>query len=400
MQNTAPRIVVMPADEGRAFEHFIDIPYIVQGSNPAWVPPLRIQQKDVLDRVHNPFFQHAQMRQFVAYRNGKPVGRIAAIDDAVHNSTHNEQATLWGFFECIDDREVAAALFEAVDGVAASLGHKIIRGPFNPSVNAEIGLQIDAFEQPSYIMIPGNPAYYRGLVEAAGHEKSVDLYCYKVDAEGVSRGLEQRALAAIARNGISYRKLTKATIDADALKIWEIYNKAWEKNWLWVHASKEEFLHLVANLKQIADYDMNFVAENAAGEMVGFSVAVPNINEALIHIRDGRLLPFGWLQLLWHSRPGAIKSLRFLVLGVLEPYRRHGVDVVLNYHQFKEGIRKGYVHAEMSQILETNTAMLRAAESLGGVRYKTHRMYEKRLPSRLAPFTPGNTKRLSSMPST
>ena len=167
-----------------------------------------------------------------------------------------------------------------------------------------------------------------------------------------------------------------------------------------MHASKEEFLHLVANLKQIADYDMNFVAENAAGEMVGFSVAVPNINEALIHIRDGRLLPFGWLQLLWHSRPGAIKSLRFLVLGVLEPYRRHGVDVVLNYHQFKEGIRKGYVHAEMSQILETNTAMLRAAESLGGVRYKTHRMYEKRLPSRLAPFTPGNTKRLSSMPST
>jgi len=379
MQGPAARIAVKPADEGRAFKHFIDVPYIVQGGNRSWVPPLRMQQKDILDRAHNPFYQHALIRLFVAYRDGKPVGRVAAINDDNHNNTHHERTTLWGFFECVDDGAVAAALFEAVDGAATSWGHDLVRGPFNPSVNEEIGLQIDAFERPSYVMIPGNPAYYQRLVEGAGHNKSIDLYCYEIDASGVSQGLMHGAKAIMHRNRITYRKLEKSTLKVEALKIWEIYNKAWEKNWLWVHATKDEFMHLVAQLEQIADFDMNFVAENKQGEMVGFSVAVPNINEALIHIRDGRLFPFGWAQLLWHSRPGAIKSLRFLVMGVLEPYRGMGIDVVLNYLQFLEGTRKGYTHAEMSQILETNIPMLRAAEALGGIRYKTHRMYEKRL---------------------
>ncbi len=379
MQGPAAGIIVTPADEGRAFKHFIDVPYIVQGGNPSWVPPLRMQQKDILDRAHNPFYQHAQIRLFVAYRDGKPVGRIAAINDDTHNTTHHERTTLWGFFECIDDSAAATALFEAVDSAAASWGHDLVRGPFNPSVNEEIGLQIDAFERPSYVMIPGNPAYYQRLVEGAGHKKSIDLYCYEIDAAGVSQGLMHGAKAIMDRNRITYRKLEKASLKTEALKVWEIYNKAWEKNWLWVHATKEEFMHLVAQLEQIADFDMNFVAENKQGEMVGFSVAVPNINEALIHIRDGRLFPFGWAQLLWHSRPGAIKSLRFLVMGVLEPYRGMGIDVVLNYLQFLEGTRKGYTHAEMSQILESNVPMLRAAEALGGIRYKTHRMYEKRL---------------------
>lgn len=379
MQHTMPRVTVSEADDGPAFRDFVDLPYAVQGADPHWVPPLRLQQTDLLDRARNPFYQHARIRLFVAYRDGRPAGRIAAIDDDVHNTTHHERATLWGFFECVDDPEVSAALFAAVERVAAGLGHDVVRGPFNPSVNEEIGLQIDAFEHPSYVMIPGNPAYYQRLVEASGHQKDTDLYCYRVDSGTVARNLEQRAKAALSRNGITYRKMTRATLDADALRIWDIYNKAWEKNWLWVHATREEFVHLVAKLKQIADHDMNFVAENAEGEMVGFSVAVPNINEALIHIRDGRLFPFGWAKLLWYSRPGAIRSLRFLVMGVLEPYRRHGIDVVLNYHQFLEGMRKGYTEAEMSQILETNTPMLRAAEALGGRRYKTHRMFVKRL---------------------
>lgn len=379
MPDADPEVVVVPADDGRARRDFIDVPYLVQGGNPNWVPPLRSQQRDVLDTRRNPTYRHARLRLFVAYRDGRPAGRIAAIDDDIHNATHRERATLWGFFECIDDRAVAAALFAAVEAVARSLGHDVLRGPFSPSVKDEIGLQIDGFETPNYVMIPGNPAYYRDLVEAAGYAKDIDLFCLRVDERTVSARLEQRAKAALARNHVRYRKVTRASLESDALKIWAVYNSAWEKNWLWVKATREEFLDFVAKLKQIADYDLNFVAETAAGEAVGFSVAIPNINEALIHVRDGRLLPFGWGKLLWYSRPGAIRSLRFLAMGVLEPYRRHGIDVVLNYLQFVEARRKGYVRGEMSQILEDNTPMLRAAAALGGERYKTHRMYVRRL---------------------
>lgn len=370
-------IRVVPADEGQAFVDFIDVPYRVQGNDPNWVPPLRVQQRDTLDRVGNPFFQHAQMRLFVAYRGGRPAGRIAAINNAVHNQTHRERTTQWGFFECENDPGVASALFAAVESVAAGWGHDLIRGPFNPSVNDEIGLQIDAFDRPSFIMIPGNPAYYLPLVEAAGYTKTVDLFCFWIDAETVSAELTRVGPAVVARGTIRYRKLKKATLDRDAEKMWQLYNSAWEKNLLWVHATRDEFLHLADNLKQIADFDLAWVAETPDGKMVGLSIAIPNVNEAIRPIRDGRLLPFGWLRLLWGARPGAIKGLRFLVMGVLEPWRGKGIDIALNYLQFREATRKGYTHAEMSQILETNTPMLHAAAQLGGVRYKTHRLFEK-----------------------
>jgi GNAT superfamily N-acetyltransferase len=374
-------VVVLPADEGRAFDQFIDLPYRIRGDDPTWVPPLRIQQKDSLDRAGNPFYLHAQVRLFIAFRNGRVAGRIAAINNAVHNQTHRERTTQWGFFECENDVGVASALFTAVEGAAAEWGHDLIRGPFNPSVNDEIGLQIDAFDRPSFVMIPSNPAYYQQLVEAAGCSKTIDLYCFWIDAGTVSSELTRIGPALIARGNIRYRKLDKATLAQDAEKMWQLYNSAWEKNWLWVHASREEFLHLVDNLRQIADFDLAWVAESPDGEMVGFSIAIPNINEAIISIRDGRLLPFGWLKLLWGSRPGAIRGLRFLVMGVLKPWRGRGIDVALNYHQFREAMRKGYTHAEMSQILESNTPMLNAAKQLGGVRYKTHRMFEKALGS-------------------
>lgn len=372
-------IRVVPADEGQAFADFIDVPYRVQGNNANWVPPLRVQQKDTLDRVNNPFFQHAQMRLFVAYRGSRPAGRIAAINNAVHNQTHRERATQWGFFECENDPGIASALFAAVETAAAGWGHDLIRGPFNPSVNDEIGLQIDAFDRPNFVMIPGNPAYYLPLVEAAGYTKTVDLFCFWIDAGTVSTELTRIGPAVVARGNIRYRKLKKSTLARDTEKMWQLYNSAWEKNLLWVHATRDEFLHLADNLKQIADFDLTWVAETPDGEMVGLSIAIPNINEAIRPIRDGRLLPFGWLRLLWGSRPGAIKGLRFLVMGVLEPWRGRGIDIALNYLQFREAIRKGYTHAEMSQILETNTPMLHAAAQLGGVRYKTHRLFEKAL---------------------
>lgn len=368
---------IRAAANGQGFNHFIDLPYKIQTDNPLWAPPLRMQQKELLDRQKHPFFKHAQMQLFVAYKDNIPVGRIAAINDNKHNKIHNETTTHFGFFECIDDKDVATALFAQVEKTAQNWGHNMVRGPFNHSVNEEIGLQVDAFDTPNYIMIPGNPAYYGPLVEQAGFEQCMDLYCYKLSAGQMRQKLLTAAPKIEERLDITIRKMSKKTLDEDALKIWEVYNKAWQKNWFWLPASKAEFMHTVADLKTIADFDLLYLAENPAGELVGFTIAVPNLNEALVKIRDGRLFPLGLPKLLWHTRPGAIRSIRVLIMGVLEEYRGRGIDILLYQRQYQASLDKGYTTAEMSQILASNTMMNRAATLMGGERYKTHRIYQK-----------------------
>ena len=370
---------ILAADDGAMFKKFVDVPYLVQADNKRWAPLLRVQQLELLDRQQHPFFAHAEIRLFVAMSGGRPVGRIAAINDAVHNRVHSETTTNFGFFECIDSPAIASALFAKVEEAALGWGHNTVRGPFNPSVNEEIGLQIDAFDTPNFVMIPGNPAYYAPLVEQAGYAKCMDLYCYRMQNGEMSEKLLAAAPTIEKRLNIRIRKIDKDNVEDEAMKIWQVYNTAWEKNWYWVPASKEEFELLVKNLKQIADLDLIFLAENQENEIVGFSVAVPNLNEAMIKVRDGRLFPFGLLKILWLSRPGAIKSIRVMIMGVLEAYRGRGIDSVMYARQYQEAQRKGYQSAEMSQILETNTMMNRAAVQMGGERYKTHRMYEKSL---------------------
>lgn len=368
---------ILAADEGKHFTDFINIPYKVQATNAFWAPPLRIQQKEMLNIKEHPFFDHGEIKLFVAYAHGQPMGRIAAINDNKHNKIHSETTTHFGFFECIDNKNIANALFTEVEKAALSWGHNIVRGPFNHSVNEEIGLQVDAFDTPNFIMIPGNPSYYDALVTGAGYGKCMDLFCYMLDAGQMSKRLLTTAPQIGKRLNITIRKMNKKTLEEDALKIWDVYNKAWEKNWFWLPASKKEFAHLVKNLKPIADFDLLYLAENQQGELVGFTIAVPNLNEAIIKIRNGRLLPFGLLKLLWHSRPRAIRSIRVMIMGVLEEYRGRGIDTVLYHHQYQAALAKGYQTAEMSQILESNIMMNRAAKLMGAKRYKTHRIYEK-----------------------
>lgn len=379
MQHAQGAVTVRIAEGRSEYRDFLDLPYRLHRDNPYWVPPLRVQQRGALEIDRHPFYKRAERVLFVAYRDGSAVGRIAAIRNPVHCETFNEACTHFGFFECIDDTQVSAALFAAVEDTARNWGHDMIRGPFSPNVNGELGLQIDAFDKPGFVMIPYNPGYYQKLVERQGFVKDVDLYCYMIERGKASRRLFEAGRRIVEDSPFTFRKLAKADMRKEAARIWDVYNKAWEKNWLWTKSTHEEFMHLVHELIQIVDYDLVYLAENAQGELIGFSIALPDINEALITIRDGRLFPIGFLKLLWNSRRGAIKSLRFISMGVLEPYRKQGVHWGLVYLQTMTALDKGYLRAEMSQILESNSDMIQVAERAGGERYKTHRMYVKRL---------------------
>ncbi len=372
-------IEVKQAAIGKTYKDYIGIPYKIQGSNPVWVPPLRTMQLEMHDPKKYPFWAQAEERRFVAYQNGEPVGRISAIRDDRHNQLHQETTTHFGFFECIDDVDVAKAMLEKVEECAHEWQHNLIRGPFNPNINEDMGIQIDAFDKSPVIMMPYNPPYYRTLLEKCGYEKAMDVFCYYVDQESMSPKLKRGAESLRKRTKLKYRAFDKKNLMRDALKIWDVHCQAWEKNWCAVPFTEDEFKHIVKNLKQIADFDIIFLAEDENDKLVGFSLALPNIHEAFIKIRDGRLFPFGLPKLLWHTRKGAISSVRIIIMGVLEEYRGRGIDAVFYYDHFMEGIKRGYYWGEMSWILETNTMMNRAAVMMGAKKYKTYRMFAKAL---------------------
>ncbi|MCB2200126.1 N-acetyltransferase [bacterium] len=373
-------VKVVEAQTGKAWKDFLNVPFLVQGKNEHWVPPLRIQQKELLDTKKNPFYQNADRRCFVAYLDGKPVGRIAAIKDNRHNEYHSENTCHFGHFDVIDNAEVAEALFKAAEDAGREWGFDLIRGPFNPNINEDMGIQMDAYDTPPYIMMPYNPAYYPTLIEGLDYRKSMDVYCYMIEQEDMSAKLKRGAEVIRKRSHLNFRKLNMKQFWRDARLVWQVHMKAWEKNWGAVPFTEEEFHHLAKNLKTAVDPDQVFFAEDPdTGETVGFSLALPNINEAIIKIRDGRLFPFGLLKLLWLTRPGKLQSSRVIVMGVIEEYRNRGIDALFYYDHFIEGQKKGIQRGEMSWILETNTMMNRAAEMMGGKRYKTYRIYEKPL---------------------
>jgi GNAT superfamily N-acetyltransferase len=375
----ASELRVERADSGKAFRDFLEVPYLVQGDNPVWVPPLRVQAKALHDEKKHPFYEHARVRRFVAYLKGEPVGRIAAINDEHHRQRHGQKDCIFGFFEAMDLPEVAHALFESAEATAKEWGLTRMLGPFNPSINEEIGLLMNAYDIPPVIMMPYNPPYYPSLLEQQGYGKAMDVYAYKVTQDSFGERVVRLHEKIKKRSGLHFRHMDRKRFWEDAMKVWEVYNTAWENNWSAVPFTKEEFVHLAKDMKSVLDYDLINLAETEDGTLVGFSLALPNVNEAVRKIRNGRLFPTGLPRLLWHTRPGAISSIRIIIMGVVEEYRKRGLDTVFHADNLIVGRRKGYYWGEISWVLETNTMMNRVAEVVGAHRYKTYRVFEKNL---------------------
>jgi len=353
---------------------FIKFPFKHYKNDTNWVPPLIIAQKDLLNRKKHPFFKHAEIEFFLAYRDKEIVGRIAAVVDDNHNEFHNEKTGFFGFFETINDFEVAEKLLTTAKKWVKDKGMKKFRGPANPSLNEDCGTLIDAFDSPPVIMMTYNPSYYPELIEKFGLKKAMDLYAYYLDgqAKKMPEKLIRVTEAIRKRKRITIRPMNIKDFANEAKKVWYIYNNAWSKNWGFVPMTEEEFDHLAKDLKQAVVPEVALMAE-IDGEPVGFSLALPDLNQALIHT-NGRLLPFGLPKILYYSRK--IDTLRIIIMGVIHKYQKLGIDALFYIDTWKNGAKKGYTKGEMSWILENNKMMNRAATMLGGEIYKTYRLYE------------------------
>lgn len=358
-------------------KQFIRLPWKIYKNDPNWVPSLVIQEKEKFDKNKFPFFEHSEADFFVAEKDGEIVGRIAAIKNNNHLKVYNDNTGFFGFFESINDQNVANALFDTANNWLKERELKKVRGPENYSQNEEAGLLIDAFDKPPVIMMTYNPSYYINLIENYGFKKKMDLYAYNIkNAEQIPSRLQNAVSLLKKRYNFNIRKVNVKNIDAEIEKIKSIYDTAWSENWGAVPFTKSEIEHLKKELIQILIPDLAFIAE-IDNKPVGVSLTVPDINEALIKI-NGRLFPFGLVKLLWYQRK--IKGVRVLILGIIPGQRNKGIDTALYYETFKNGLKKGFHNGEMSWILENNYPMRNALEKIYGAKiYKTYRLYEKNI---------------------
>jgi hypothetical protein len=363
---------------------FIELPWSIYGKDPNWVPPLRIAVRDMLDVNKNPFFKHAYMAPYVAYRDGKCVGRIVGVIDDTHNQFHKETTAFFGFYEAIDDQALANLLLDEVARWAKGRGMTVLRGPMNPSTNHECGLLVEGFMDPPTVMMTYNPPYYARHLEQWGLTKSKDLLAYDIDSRKVkfSERLMAQAEKLKAGGVVTFRPINMKKFDQEVERILDVYNDAWESNWGFVPMSPEEFRHMAKDMKAIVDPELLLVAE-VRGQIAGFALTLPDVNQAIKKVKNGKLLPFGIFKLLWNLKgPGKKKTInrcRILTLGIKKAYREMSIGPLLYAEYLKRGPANGYPVGEASWILEDNKPMNKALQHMCGERTKVYRIYESPL---------------------
>lgn len=360
----------------QSFKKFINLPWKVYKEDNTWVPPLKIAVKDLFSPKH-PFHETSKVKIFVAEKAGEIKGRIVTIINEAHNKYWEEKIGFWGFFETVNDENVASSLLTFAENWLRSQGMKKVRGPVNPSTNYECGLLVKGHDDSPQIMMTYNPEYYQTLIEKQGYEKAKDLLAYQINLDFQ---MPEKILSASRRveksNRITYRSLNKKNWDHEVQTMLKIYNSAWEKNWGFIPMSEKEFIHTANDLKQVVDEKLIMYAL-VNGEEAGFIVVLPDYNQVFKRIPNGRLFPTGIFKLLTGKRH--IKRVRVITMGVKEQYRKLGLASLL-YHKMHENLKEiGYKEAEMSWILEDNLNMNKPLQVMGAKPYKTYRIFEKSL---------------------
>ncbi|MDX2647466.1 N-acetyltransferase [Streptomyces sp. PA03-1a] len=373
-------VTVTPVEDRAATTAFIRLPYALYRDEPHWVAPLEREVRAFLDPRRNPFFETAEARLFLARRGGRTVGRIAAVTDPRFHERHDYKCGHFGLFECADDLEAAGALFDAVADWLAGRGLTRMLGPLSFSVNDECGLLVDGFDGPPSVGIPYNPPYYADLLTGCGFGKAKDLLSWLVpmppDGEPPA-AIARVAARTLADPAVRVRPLDPDRYEADMAVIKDIYNDAWAENYASVPLTDAEFLHMAAQLKSVLHPELVRIAE-VDGEPAAFTLWVPDVNQALRTAR-GRLttwgLPVGMLRI---SRAmGRITRVRGGTSGVRKEHRSRGLVAVLLADAQRAAFRLGYTETDLSWILEDNRGSNRHAQAMGGVHFRTHRLYER-----------------------
>ncbi len=346
-------VEIHPVETRSLRKRFFEFPWQLYRDDPNWIPPLRGNQKELLGFKPHPFYDDAEIQNFLATRDGQPVGRISAIVNHAHNRRHNELRGFFGFFESIDDAEVAGALFDQAASWLAERGMQSVRGPMNPSMNYECALLVDGFDSPPTFMMTYNPPYYGRLLEEYGFQKSQDMYAFWGHVE-MLESLDKKLAFIIEectrRFNLKIRMLDTSRFEEDVRTFLGIYNESLGGTWGFVPLSPAEMKHMSDSLKWLIVPELTTVAE-VDGRPVGATFALLDYNPRIRKI-DGRLFPFGFMSLLRKKRQ--IKRIRLLSANVVPEYQRWGLGLVVTAQLLPIVLEWGIQEAEFSWVLESN----------------------------------------------
>jgi len=370
-------INIISVERESELKDFVDLPWRIYAAYPKWVPPLKKDVRRLLDTAKHPFWEASERVLFLARRGSETVGRIAGIIDRPYNQFHGEKMGVWGFFECADDQEAAAALFSSVETWVRLKGMTFMRGPLNPSTNYELGLLIEGFDYPPVVEMPYHPPYYSRLVESCGFAKEKDLLAFLIEGDyHLPEWMDSLAGRIARKKGIHIKRINKKDLDAEFALIREIYNDSWSGNWCFVPLRANEMRDIQKNVMQFTDTDLAFFIyyEN---EPAAVCVIFPDMNPLLKRL-NGRIGVMGLLKVLLYRRE--IKGLRLLMFGIKDKYRQMGIPL-LAFHHICEVVRgkKKYRYMELGWTLEDNEAINSLIEETGAKQYKKYRIFRKSL---------------------
>jgi len=368
---------IVPVEDSRTVKQFICVPWSIYTKDTNWVPPLLLERKQHLSK-RNPYFSHATVQLWIAYRNHQPVGRISAQVDRYHQERHRDDTGFWGMLEAQDDQEVFHALLKTAEQWLQHNGVCRALGPFNLSINQECGLLVDGLNSPPMVMMGHALPYYPQHIESYNYSKVKDLFAYRVDLDFVIPPIIQKAIRK-AESSVTFRQLRRANFKDELNTIHSIFEEAWSDNWGFIPFSDEEFAAVGQELRLLVDDSFIQIAE-VDGTPEAMLVAFPNVNE-IIRDLNGRLFPTGWMKFLWRLKVSRPRTARVALMGVRKKYQGTPLGAVLAFGMIdsvrQAGRKWGIKHVELSWILEDNIGMKNMLQAIGCEQYKTYRIYEK-----------------------
>jgi hypothetical protein len=370
-------ITVAPVQNDATLWEFLRLPWRIYQEDPHWVPPILSQQRQFLDPRHGPFFEIGEARYFLASRNGRPIGRLSAHINRLHDTYHGPETGFFGFFESIPDQDVAAALFEAAATWLRQHGKTRLIGPLNFCIYDEMGLLVEGFDSMPAIFQTHNPPYYQELLTSLGFVKAMDWHAYKITNRDVDLEAMQRRLADI-MDGQDIEVVTynPKEMDRQADEVFQLFNVAWEPIWGHVPLTRRQFDGMLEMVKPCLRPEMAYILLDH-NRVAGFGIALPDLNP-LIRKLNGRLTLWGKLRLLYWAKYRPVHKVRAMVVGISQPYQRRRLHLAL--------ILRSYIYlvkhtpcqmADFSLIPENLTPWIKVIQAIGGQRYKVFRVFEK-----------------------
>jgi hypothetical protein len=374
-------LTVIPVTTKAELTRFVQLPNRLNAKDPNWVVPLTYERMAALTPKTNPFFQHADVQMWLAVRGGRDVGRISAQIDHLATQAEGQKTGNFGMIAAEDDPAIFNVLFRTAEDWLRARDCTTALGPFNLSINEEVGLLVDGFDAKPMVMMGHDPRYTAARVEAQGYAKAKDVYAYVCDPRAALPAVVVRRVKRGLPEGVILREMDMSRYDEEVKALTEILNDAWAGNWGFVPTTEAETAQLGKSLKDVLDKRLILFAE-IDGEVAAVIVLLPNVNEAIEGL-NGKLLPFGWAKLLWRLKVKRVKSIRIPLMGLKRKFADSLRGQVVPFHLMNAGryagLALGYDKFEFSWVLEGNMPMRRISEAMGATIYKTYRIYEKAL---------------------